>query len=100
MTQIKCNVCGHQLEDEDSVCNYCRFASDMNLEWVDYIQKKEEEEDVQTKPKEFHEIMSGVDEALQETVKLAIQKTKIDFGVYLWHENCRRARGSCCQRRK
>jgi hypothetical protein len=28
----------------------------MNLEWVDYIQKKEEEEDVQTKPKEFPEI--------------------------------------------
>ena len=45
VTQIKCNVCGHQLEDEDSVCNYCRFSSDMNLEWVDYIQKKEEEED-------------------------------------------------------
>ncbi len=45
MTQIKCNVCGHQLKDEDSVCNYCRFASDMNLEWVNYIQKKKEEED-------------------------------------------------------
>ena len=45
MTQIKCNVCGHKLEVEDSVCNFCRFASDMNLEWVDYIQKKEEEED-------------------------------------------------------
>jgi hypothetical protein len=25
----------------------------MNLEWVNYIQKKEEEEDVQTKPKKF-----------------------------------------------
>ena len=56
MTQIKCNVCGHQLDDEDSVCNYCRFASDMNLEWVNYIQKKQEEEDVQTKPKKFPEI--------------------------------------------
>ena len=26
--------------------------------------------------------LAGVDEALQETVKLAIQKTKIDFGVF------------------
>ncbi len=45
MTQPKCDICGHQLEDKGSVCNYCRYASDMNLEWVDYIQKKEEEED-------------------------------------------------------
>jgi hypothetical protein len=52
VTQTKCNVCGHQLADEDSVCNYCRYASDMNLEWVNYIQKKEEQ-DVQTKPKKF-----------------------------------------------
>jgi len=45
VTQIKCNVCGHQLKDEESVCNYCLYASDMNLEWINFIRKKEEKEE-------------------------------------------------------
>jgi hypothetical protein len=33
------------LEDGQDICTYCLYASDMNLEWVNYIQKKEEKDE-------------------------------------------------------